>query len=319
MSVDRLAELSRPAPAASSEGGGGRYEMRPLLHSSGSGDITSMDGFLNEVSQVQESIKAINENVNQIQAVQSSMLQAADAREESRLRSQLESLNQDTQQLMMQVKAKIKSMEPRLGQSDLAIRKNQFSSVTRSFLECISRHRQVALDFQKAETRQYERQIRIANPDATPEQIEQAIAQAEQGRPAVFAQQLMQSMTNEQRRYQAQETLDAVQERHEDIRRLAKSVEELSSLFEEMNFLLENQGKVLTQIEETSYDVVNDMEKGTSEVKRAVHYARMTRRKKFICLGICLVIIIVIVIVLAVTLAPKNVTTTSSNSNSNGH
>ncbi|KAG2227425.1 hypothetical protein INT45_007450 [Circinella minor] len=308
MSVDRLAELSRPAPVAGgvdsqTQPAPGRYEMRPLLSSQS--DPSSMDGFLNEISHIQETIRGINENISRVESLQSSMLQAADAREEARIRSQLDSMTSETQQFMTHVKQKIKEIEPTPRHSDLAIRKNQFSNVTKSFMDTIQRHRQVALDFQKAESRQYERQIRIANPNATPDEIDQAISQAEQGRPAVFAQQLMQSMTNEQRRYDGQQTLDAVKERHEDIRRLAKSVEELSSLFEEMQFLLENQAKVLAQIEESSYQVVGDMEKGTQEVGKAVHYAKMTRKKKWICFGIFAVIVIIIVIVLAVHFAPS--------------
>ncbi|KAI8138184.1 t-SNARE [Fennellomyces sp. T-0311] len=305
MSVDRLAELSRPAQAAGGQPppGPGRYEMRPLLSSQS--DPQSMDGFLSEVSHIQETIRGINENISRIQGLQSSMLQAADAREEARIRTNMEDLTNETQHMMTHVKQKIKEIEPTPRHSDLAIRKNQFSNVTKSFMDTISRHRTVALDFQKAESRQYERQIRIANPNATPDEIDQAIAQAEQGRPAVFAQQLMQSMTNEQRRYDGQQTLDAVKERHEDIRRLAKSVEELSSMFEEMQFLLENQAKVLSQIEESSYQVVGDLEKGNQEVGKAVHYAKLTRKKKWICFGIFAVIVIILVIVLAVHFAPS--------------
>lgn len=294
MSVDRLAELNRPAPAHQP----GRYEMRPLL--STQSDVNSMDGFLNEVSHIQETIRAINENITRIQGYQSSMLQAADAREEARIRSNLDDMTNETQQMMTHVKQKIKEIEPTSRHSDLAIRKNQFSNVTKSFLDTISRHRQVAVDFQKAESRQYERQIRIANPNATPDEINQAISQAEQGRPAVFEQQLMQSMTSEQRRYEGQQTLDAVQERHEDIRRLAKSVEELSALFEEMQFLLENQGKVLETIEESSYQVVGDLEKGHQDVGKAIYSAKLTRKKKWICFGIFMVIVIIVVIVVAV-------------------
>ncbi|KAI9310647.1 t-SNARE [Dichotomocladium elegans] len=309
MSVDRLAELSRPDPVhnpvpTSSGGGGGVYEMRPLLATQS--DPNSMKDFLDEVSHIQETIRNINENISRIQDKQSSMLQAADGREESRIRAELDDLNADTQRKMEHVKHKIKEIEPTSRHSDLAVRKNQFANVTKSFLDTISRHRQVAVDFQKAESRQYERQIRVVNPNATPEEIQQAIAQAEEGRPAVFSQQLMQSMTNEQRRYDGRQALDAVQERHEDIRRLARSVEELSNLFTEMQFLLENQGKVLAQIEESSYQVTQDLEKGNGELTQAVTLARSTRKKKWICFGIFVAIIIIVVIVVVTQVVPKN-------------
>lgn len=108
------------------------------------------------------------------------------------------------------------------------------------------------------------------------------------------------------KRQSAQNTLDAVQERHEDIRRLAKSVQELSILFEEMQSMLESQAKVLDQIESSAIDTTNQLEAGTQYIEKAKKSALSTRRNKFICLGIFIVIIIIIAIILGVKLAPKN-------------
>ena len=273
--------------------------MRPLL--STQGDITSVQGFLDQVSHIKESISQINYNVTRIQSHQSSMLQTADVSELSRNRQAVEDLSAETQTIMTHVKQKLKEIEPTSRHTDLAMRKNTFSAVTKQFMDAIENHRRVAIDFQKAESVQLERQIKIANPNATPQEIEQAIAQAENGG-AVFAQQLMQSS----KRQSAQNTLDAVQERHEDIRRLAKSVQELSVLFEEMQSMLESQAKVLDQIESSAIDTTNQLEAGTQYIEKAKKSALSTRRNKFICLGIFIVIIIIIAIILGVKLAPKN-------------
>lgn len=273
--------------------------MRPLL--STQGDITSVQGFLDQVSHIKESISQINYNVTRIQSHQSSMLQTADVSELSRNRQAVEDLSAETQTIMTHVKQKLKEIEPTSRHTDLAMRKNTFSAVTKQFMDAIENHRRVAIDFQKAESVQLERQIKIANPNATPQEIEQAIAQAENGG-AVFAQQLMQSS----KRQSAQNTLDAVQERHEDIRRLAKSVQELSILFEEMQSMLESQAKVLDQIESSAIDTTNQLEAGTQYIEKAKKSALSTRRNKFICLGIFIVIIIIIAIILGVKLAPKN-------------
>ncbi|CAO3695965.1 unnamed protein product [Rhizopus stolonifer] len=297
MSVNRLAELqntSTPQPG---------YEMRPLL--STQGDISSVQGFLDQVSHIKESISQINHNVSRIQTHQTSMLQTAEVSDLSRNRQQVEDLTNETQKLMTHVKLKLKEIEPTSRHTDLAMRKNTFSAVTKQFMDAIENHRRVAVDFQKAESVQLERQIKIANPNASPQEIEQAISQAEQGG-AVFAQQLMQSVGQEYRRQNAQNTLDAVQERHEDIRRLAKSVQELSVLFEEMQSMLESQAKVLDQIESSAIETTNQLEQGTQYIEKAKVSALSTRRNKFICLGIFLVIIIIIIIILAVKLAPKN-------------
>ncbi|KAI9266090.1 t-SNARE [Sporodiniella umbellata] len=298
MSVNRLAELQNTSSSVQSG-----IEMRPLL--STQGDVNSVQGFLDQVSHIKESIAQINHNVSRIQSQQTNMLQTADASELARNRQQVEGLTEETQKLMTHVKSKLKEIEPSPRHTDLAMRKNTFSAVTKQFMSAIENHRRVAVDFQKAESVQLERQIKIANPNATPQEIEQAIAQAEQGG-AVFAQQLMQSVGQEYRRQNAQNTLDAVQERHEDIRRLAKSVQELSVLFQEMQDMLESQAKVLGQIESSAVDTTHQLEEGTQYIEKAKVSALSTRRNKFICLGIFLVIIIIIIIILAVKLAPRN-------------
>ncbi|KAI8993389.1 t-SNARE [Pilobolus umbonatus] len=296
MSVNRLAELqSDNRGRQPSE----KYEMRPLL---GQGDINSLPGFLLEIDEVKKTIQQVNEDVNQIQSMQNNMLQTADASEMKRLGQQIDHLTQDTQKRMKQVKLKLKEIEPTPHQTDLAMRKNTFSSTTKSFIDVIERHRRVAINFQRAESDKLERQIKIANPNATPDEIEKAIASAEQGRPSVFSQQLIQSMNSEYRKANAQDTLDAVQERHEDIRRIAKSVQELSTLFEEMQTMLESQSKVLNSIESTTMETNNNLEAGVKEAGEAINTARSTRRKKWICFIIFVIILIIIAIVLAVVI-----------------
>lgn len=306
MSVNRLADLhkeTRRQDGGYNNSNPGGYEMRPLMNA---GDITTVQGFLDQISHVKESIQQINYNVNRIQSFQSSMLQTADAGELARNRQAVDNLTTETQNIMTHVKQKLKEIEPTSRHSDLAMRKNTFSAVTRSFMDAIENHRRVAMQFQKAEAQQLERQIKIANPNATQQEIQQAVAGAEQGRNAVFAQQLMQSVGGEYRRNNAQNALDAVQERHEDIRRLAKSVQELSVLFEEMQQMLEAQSHVLDTIEQSAYETTADLEQGVQYVEKAKDSARATRRKKWICFGIFVIILIIIAIVLAVEIPKGN-------------
>lgn len=302
MSVNRLGDLQKEQSNLGAGGNGG-YEMRPLLSSSG--EIASVQGFLNQVSHVRESIKQINQNVSRIQSYQSSLLQTADASELERNRENIDNLTTETQTIMTHVKQKLKEIEPTSRHTDLAMRKNAFSTVTKNFMDAIENHRRVASEFQRAEGQQLERQIKIANPNATPQEIQQAIASAEQGGGAVFAQQLMQSVNADYRRQGAQNTLDAVQERHEDIRKLAKSVQELSVLFEEMQDMLEAQGKVLETIEQSAAEAQGHISQGYVDIEKAKVSAISTRRKKWICFGIFIIILVIIAIILAIYI-PKN-------------
>jgi syntaxin 1B/2/3 len=117
------------------------------------------------------------------------------------------------------------------------------------------------IEFQKQESQQLERQIKISNPNATADEIDRAVHEAQSGSRPVFAQQLLQ-----QDQYQAQETLDNVNQRHQEIQKLAQSINQLTELFQEMQMLLENQAHVLNTIEASSYDVVNEVEKGNTQI-----------------------------------------------------
>ncbi|KAI9337193.1 t-SNARE [Pilaira anomala] len=302
MSVNRLADLQKEQRRQDGQGnaGNGGYEMRPLLSTGGGGDISTVQGFLEQVSHIRENISKINDNISRMQTYQSSMLQTADANELDRIRSDLDNLTKDTQMTMTHVKQKLKEIEPNSRQKDLEMRKNAFITVTKTFMETIDKHRRTALEFQKAEGQQMERQIKIANPNATPQEIQQAVSDAEQGGGAVFAQQLMQAVKGDYRRQGAQNTLDAVQERHQDIARLAKSVQELSVLFEEMHDMLEAQKRVLDTVEQNAEQVVYDLETGVGSIEKAKVSAKATRRKKWICFAIFIIILIIIAIVLGV-------------------
>ncbi|KAI8390998.1 t-SNARE [Radiomyces spectabilis] len=243
---------------------------------------------------------------NAFKLYQSAMLQTADASELQRHRVAVDELTEDTQRTMAHVKQKLKEIQPTSKHTDLAIHKSQFASVTKSFMDAIERHRQVSLDFQRAESRQMERQIKIANPQATPQEIETAIAQAEQGRPAVFAQQLMQSMNNEQRRYQAQETLDAVQERHEDIKRLAKSIQELSEMFNECNISWKIKPTFLTPLKRALMMSCTISNKATSTFPTPLNPPKPHEERNGSVSLFSQSFIIIVVIVVAVEVAPKS-------------
>jgi len=294
MNVDRLAELNRgnqPTP-------GQNVEMRPLM--APPSDPQSTQGFLDQVSQLQDIMKGINENISRLRGLQQNYLNASEESQQTRLRSQLDGLNEDTNQMIRTVRERVKAIEPTPRHPDLGIRKNQFANVSKSFMDSIERYRGLEIDFQKQEAKQLERQIKIANPDATSEEIDRAVHDAQTGSRPVFAQQLM----SLDRRYQAEETLQNVNQRHEEIQRLAQSINQLTELFQEMQGLLENQAHVLNTIEASSYEVVNEVEKGNVQLTQAVTLARNTRRKKWIMFGIIALIIIVVVIVLVVHFVP---------------
>jgi syntaxin 1B/2/3 len=133
MNVDRLAEFNR----GSKNPAGQNVEMRPLM--APPSDPQSTQGFLDQISQLQDAIKGINENVGRLRSLQQNYLQAPDESQQSRLRAQLNDLNDDTQNMIRTVKDRVKAIEPTQRHPDLGIRKNQFANVSKTFMDTIER------------------------------------------------------------------------------------------------------------------------------------------------------------------------------------
>lgn len=76
---------------------------------------------------------------------------------------------------------------------------------------------------------------------------------------------------------QAKAVLSEVQTRHDDIKRIQKTIMELAQLFEDMQMMVEDQGKTLDQVEEHAINTSGDIEQGVNHISKAIVLARSTR------------------------------------------
>lgn len=92
-------------------------------------------------------------------------------------------------------------------------------------------YQKIQSKYRKEYRKRMEREIRIARPNATPEEIERAM---DSRTGPVFAQEILSSRVQDQRR-----VLQEVQGRHEELRRIETSIDELVNLFQEMQLLID--------------------------------------------------------------------------------
>jgi syntaxin 1B/2/3 len=71
--------------------------------------------------------------------------------------------------------------------------------------------------------------------------------------------------------------MSEVQTRHDDIKKIEKTIVELHQLFMDMQMMVEQQKEVVEQIEQNADTTANDLEQGTKLVTRAVKTAKATR------------------------------------------
>mmetsp|Transcript_10228 Transcript_10228/g.28903 ORF Transcript_10228/g.28903 Transcript_10228/m.28903 type:complete len:287 (+) Transcript_10228:183-1043(+) len=89
-----------------------------------------------------------------------------------------------------------------------------------------------------------------------------------------------------------------VQERDQEIQKIASSINELSAIFKELAVLVIDQGTVLDRIDYNMENVVMATKKGVKELETAEKYAKSTRPLKCIAFLVILIIVFTIVLIL---------------------
>ncbi|KAG6818202.1 hypothetical protein H0H87_000107 [Tephrocybe sp. NHM501043] len=288
------------------------YEMsdvkdsRSELTANVNGD--GMANFYSEISSLQDSLRTFNDNVARIGDLHSRSLNNTDDSAAQRNASQLDELVGETSALSTSLKRRIKDLERQGGSGrDGQIRKQQTALVKSKFVEAIQQYQTVEQQYRTKYKQRMERQFKIVKPDATQEEV-RAVVNDEQGG-QIFSQALLSSNRYGESRAAYRE----VQERHEDIKRIEKTLGELAQLFNDMSVLVEQQDETINTIETQAHTVVTDTEAGLGYTEKAVVSARAARKKRWICFFIILIILIIVGIVVGVVVA-RNVSTNNKKS-----
>ncbi|KJA27552.1 hypothetical protein HYPSUDRAFT_179695 [Hypholoma sublateritium FD-334 SS-4] len=296
-------QTRRPNPYAQQDDRS--YEMADVRDSrthltpatpSGTGGGADMSAFYAEISSIQESIGLFNENVRTISDLHSRSLNNMDDAAAQRNASQLDELVQDTSALSATLKRRVKALEAQGGAGrDGQIKKSQAAFVKSKFVEAIQSYQSVEQQYRTKYKQRMERQYKIVKPDATPDEI-RAVVNDEQGG-QIFSQALMNSRYTDSRA-----AYKEVQERHEDIKRIERTLGELAQLFNDMSVLVEQQDETINVIQSAAAGVEKDTEAGLQYTDKAVNSARAARKKRWICFFIILIVLIIIGVVVGVVI-----------------
>lgn len=185
------------------------------------------------------------------------------------------------------------------GQREAGVSRNkaQVDALDRRLRNAINSYQRVESSFRKEVQESQRRQYLIVNPNATPAEIQDATAGG--GDTQIFQQALM----NSDRRGQAQSTLRNVQQRHDAIQQIERTMLELNQLFQDLDAVVTEQEPLVQNIEEKAVHTNDHLEAANVHVGKAIVSARAARKKKWICLGICVAIILLIVLVVVIVLA----------------
>lgn len=253
--------------------------MAPLTQNAGNMSSGDHNAILNECRDIDRGIEQVERNLEQLRMLQQRTLDDADSSASSTANRQLDSLSSETMALYRTLTERVRTVK---SSPEARSPKNapQIGRVDRRLKQAITQYQQVESQFRKRTQDQMARQYRIVRPDASEQEVRDAVEDTSGGQ--VFSQALMQS----DRQGRARAALSAVQDRHTALVKIERQMEELAQLFQDMDTLVVQQETAITQIEQKGEEVVDNLDKGNEEIGVAVNTARKTRKKKWICLGI---------------------------------
>ncbi|KAI0375029.1 t-SNARE [Pilatotrama ljubarskyi] len=277
-------------------GGGAYAPPTSPQNGAGNGSADPMTNFYNEVTSIQDGITQFSNNVSRIADLHSRTLNSTDEGASRQNEALLDELVGQTRQLSNELKDRIQALSsyPVTRAQDQAIRKNQTSLLRQKFVEVLQNYQQVERDYRAKYRQRVERQFRIVKPDATPEEVAAVVNDTDGAGAQIFTQALSSSTRYGESRMAYRE----VQDRHNDIQKIERTLEELAQLFNDMSVLVAQQDEAIDQIQTMAGNVEADTAAGLQQTEKAVEHARSARRKRWICFGLFLAIIAILALVL---------------------
>ncbi|KAJ3188312.1 Plasma membrane t-SNARE, secretory vesicle fusion [Gaertneriomyces sp. JEL0708] len=306
-------EMSRyPSSQNTYVGGGSGNGYGNSYAPSGGRGGSDMDRFFGEVEQIQQGIARIQADVRTIDELHRRALQATSPDEQARITRQLDEQQDATNDLIQSLRSSLKIMAKSTKTAPTAdrnIRQQQQSGLAQRLMDVAREYQDVQQRSKQRYRQNMERQIRIARPDATREEVEQAV---DSNGGSVFSQQLLSSRIGSQRA-----ALAEVQNRHVEIQRIEQSINELFNLFQDMQAMLEQQQETIDAIE-TNVDTAHvNIEDGNKEMTQAITYRKSSRKKAWwICF--CVLILLGVIAILVYIYVIKPSLDNKNNNNNNG-
>jgi len=272
-----------------------------------------MNSFFQDVGLIKGTMSTIRKNIKQIEEKYVIQLNSVSV-DQSKGSNEVQTLIDTTNGLVTEVRQRLDKLKTdtvafqnskAATSTEVRIRSNMHGTLTQKFLELVQEYQEVQTTYKNKYKEKVERQYKIAKPDASPDEIEDAMQSGDSSK--IFANQILDTHLHTQ----AKNALAYIEARHKDIVRLEASILELHQLFVDMAVLVDSQGELLNQIEFNVSQSVAYTTDGVSELKKAVEYQKKSRKKMCI-------IIIILVIVIVVVLAPT-LSTTLKSSDSNGN
>ncbi|GAV49668.1 hypothetical protein ZYGR_0P03140 [Zygosaccharomyces rouxii] len=254
--------------------------------------------FMGKINQINSGLDTYEQLINNVDSYHKRLLAEVNEDQEMQLRRMLDDIVAQAGTLQYQLRNEIKDVQ-REGLRD-GSKQAQAENCRQRFLKAIQDYRIIESNYKEENKEQAMRQYMVVQPDATPDEVENAVSDV--GGQQIFSQALL----NANRRGEAKTALAEVQARHQELLKLEKTMAELTQLFNDMEEMVVEQQEQVDNIDKNVDDAQEDVEQGVGHTNKAVTSARRARRNK---LGCWIIVFVIIIIILVASIVPAVVAT----------
>jgi syntaxin 1B/2/3 len=232
---------------------------------------------LDECTDIQNGIQDVESKLGALGGLQKRALEDADMTGGANTKRDMDNLTQAIMDQYRELTGRLRTVK---SNPDCRQPRNvaQVNKTDRDLRRAIQRFQELEAGSRREMREQMKRQARIVYDKATDAEINEIVDSDQQ----IFQQAVMGS-----RAENANRVLGAVKQRHQEMLQIEKSLMELMELLENIQELITKQEVTVMAIDTHAEQAAGDMVKANEELETAVTTARKTRKKKWICLGIC--------------------------------
>ncbi|KAJ3252277.1 Plasma membrane t-SNARE, secretory vesicle fusion [Boothiomyces macroporosus] len=248
------------------------------------------DDFGSSINKLLRTIDNIDDNINEIGRLHERALVGVSQDETNRLTRKIDDLTDQTNDEMNNVRSTLQRLSQETknkGGSEQSSRKAQESNVAMKLQNSVKKLGSIQKTAKEQYKKRIEREMRIARPDASDQEIQRAVEDSRGG--SAFASQMLNPRIGKQR-----QILQEVQGRHQELEKLEASIEELATLFMDMQMLLNQQQDTINVIDTQIEDTVRHIEEGGTEITKAVSIRKASRKKMWYITGLILLLLLIV-------------------------
>ncbi|KAJ2848860.1 hypothetical protein IWW36_003033 [Coemansia brasiliensis] len=226
---------------------------------------------------IEEDIDAANDDVDDLGVIHETLLSTADGTRSEAIARQRDQKTAQINNHIVRLRGELNAVEQMnrnivQNPSEEATRRSRHAVLARKLMEVLDKYRKLERESQKQYRQRMEKHIRIVMPDATDDEVREAVNN--EAARSVFAMDVMSSYRSKV----ARRMLRDVENRDRDIHEIDNTIKLLNNMFVDMQGVVAEQQDILDNIEQAVESTHENMVDASQEIKRATWY-RIKARK----------------------------------------